>query len=253
MNPALFKETTKVFKRISSGESSRSQDLELEIHKKILNIFQVGDFYYFIFDIKALKFDVMSKEVKQVLGYNPEDLDLTGLLEKIHPEDYPWFLNFESKVGEFFSTLSLEQIPNYKVRYDYRVRKSDGAYIRILQQVISIDYDGNGHVFRTLVVHTDISHLKTEGVPVLSFIGLNGHPSFIDVAAEKLFKPTSFLSPREREVLLMLADGKKSKEIASRLFISIDTVNTHRKKILAKTGALNTVDLIRRATRDGWI
>jgi DNA-binding CsgD family transcriptional regulator len=133
------------------------------------------------------------------------------------------------------------------------MKKSDDTYIRVLQQVISIDYDGNGHVFRTLGVHTDISHLKTEGVPVLSFIGLNGQPSFIDVAAEKMFKPTPLLSPREREVLLMLADGKKSKEIASRLFISKDTVDTHRRNILAKTGALNTAELIRKATRDGWI
>jgi len=254
MNPVIFHEAAIIWQQISSGVTSKHADFEIDIYKRLLNIFQVGDYYYYIFNLQELKFDLMSKEIKTVLGYNPEDVDLPGLLSKIHPEDHPWFLNFENKVIEFFGKLAVHQIPNYKVRYDYRIKKSDGTYIRILQQVVTIDYDESGRLLRTFGVHTDISHLKTEGRPLLSFIGLNGEPSYINVTADNLFKKPAFaLTPRERDILIRLADGKGSKEIASELCISKDTVNTHRKNILAKTEASNTPELIMRATREGWI
>ena len=176
------------------------------------------------------------------------------LINKIHPEDQSWFLNIENKVAEFFRKLSLAQIPNYKVRYDYRMRKSNGEYIRILQQVITIQHNEEGGVLRTLGIHTDISHLKMEGRPVLSFIGLNGEPSFIDVDIQKIFpEPSEFLSGREREILSLLVDGKETKEIAAELFISPETVRTHRKNLPRKTQARNTSEMIAMAIRKGWV
>jgi hypothetical protein len=52
--------------------------------------------------VKEIRFDLMSKEVKSVLGYTPEDFDLLTFLDKIHPEDLPWFVSFENKVVDFF-------------------------------------------------------------------------------------------------------------------------------------------------------
>ena len=48
------------------------------------------------------------------------------------------------------------------------------------------------------------------------------------------------LSKREKEVLGMMFDGLTNKEIAQKLFISFETVKSHRKKILLKTGSKNT-------------
>ena len=44
------------------------------------------------------------------------------------------------------------------------------------------------------------------------------------------------LSSREKEILVLVAKGYMSKEIADMLNISMNTVNTHRKNITAKTG-----------------
>lgn len=256
MNLVVFKEASKIWNLFSVGNNLNEIDLELEleIHKKLLNIFQVGDCYYYIFDLKKVELEYVSKEVEAVLGYRVEQMNLTFLLDKIHPEDQPWFLNIENKAVEFFSQLSIEQIPKYKVRYDYRMRKSDGTYIRILQQVITIQYNEVGGVLKTLGVHTDISHLKMEGRPVLSFIGLNGEPSYIDVDIKKVFGTSSgFLSERESQILTMLIDGKETKEIASTLFISPATVSTHRKNLLAKTKAKNTAEMIVMAITKGWV
>ena len=49
----------------------------------------------------------------------------------------------------------------------------------------------------------------------------------------------------EKEVLELIADGMTNNEIAQKLFISITTVDTHRKNLLAKFGARNTAALVR--------
>ena len=55
------------------------------------------------------------------------------------------------------------------------------------------------------------------------------------------------ISPREKEVLRLLAHEHTSKEIANLLFISQHTAITHRKNLLVKMGAKNTAGLIRMA------
>jgi len=57
------------------------------------------------------------------------------------------------------------------------------------------------------------------------------------------------LTDREREILQLLAEGKANKEVASVLFISPTTVETHRGHILQKLGLHSTADLILYAVR----
>jgi two-component system, NarL family, response regulator NreC len=59
------------------------------------------------------------------------------------------------------------------------------------------------------------------------------------------------LTGREREVLQLLAEGHSNKEIAGRLFLSVYTVETHRKRILDKLNLHGTADLILYAVRKG--
>lgn len=61
------------------------------------------------------------------------------------------------------------------------------------------------------------------------------------------------ISRREKEVLLLIAEGLTNNEIADKLFISVPTVNTHRKSLLEKLKAKNTAILIGRATKLGLI
>lgn len=254
MEVAVFEEANKIWQQIAKDGKEDELKFSLEVHKKLLNFFQVGDYYYYIFNVKQSTFELISDEITHLLGYHRDEVDVPFLLSKIHPEDQPWFLNFENKVKDFFSTLSHKQIPNYKVRYDYRIQKKNGEYIRILQQVVTIQFDENKGVLRTLGVHTDISHIKHDGLPVLSFIGLNGEPSYIAVNVKKVFSSSSMqLTRREREVLALLIDGKKSDDISKLLFISKLTVDTHRRNLLKKTDTSNTVALISMAVKKGWI
>ena len=59
------------------------------------------------------------------------------------------------------------------------------------------------------------------------------------------------LSPREREVLALMADGLTNTEIAERLFVSLATVKTHIRNILAKLDARDRVQAVLIAHRHG--
>jgi DNA-binding CsgD family transcriptional regulator len=117
-----------------------------------------------------------------------------------------------------------------------------------------LEHDENGGVLRSLGVHTDITYLKQEGKSVLSFIGVDGEPSYQDVALTNLFSEIKEeLTRREKQVLTLLIQGKLSKEISSILKISKQTVDTHRKNMLHKKDLKNTSELIGKAIRYGWI
>jgi len=68
-------------------------------------------------------------------------------------------------------------------------------------------------------------------------------------AAKSLHKPIQdglpVLTRREKEVLVLIADGLTNNEIASQLFISVTTVDSHRKNLLAKFGTKNIASLIK--------
>ena len=254
MKPEIFKEANKIWNRFTKDSKDNDANISLDIHKKLLNVFHVGDFYYYVFNVKTSAFEMISEEITSVLGYKPEEVDVPFFLSKIHPDDQPWFLNFENKVTDFFSTLQPKQILNYKVSYDYRMKKKDGNYIRILQQVFTIILHEDRRVLKTFGIHTNISHFKQAGTPVLSFIGFNGELSFMDVNVKQVFVPSGVsLSRRERQVLALLIEGKNSDQISKELFISKLTVNTHRRNLLHKTCSRNTASLITTAIQKGWL
>lgn len=254
MKPEIFQKANTIWTKLTENAKEEELDFSLEIHKKLLSFFHVGDYYSYIFNVRESAFELISNEITTVLGYQPDEIDVPFLLSKIHPEDQPWFLNFENKVGEFFGTLSHKQIPNYKVRYDFRIRNKNGEYIRVLQQVITIQFDESKRVLRTFGVHTDITHIKQDGVPVLSFIGLNGEPSYVGVKVKDIFSPATIsLTRREREVLALLIEGRKSEDISRMLYISKQTVDSHRKNLLKKTNCINTASLTSMAIKKGWL
>lgn len=77
-----------------------------------------------------------------------------------------------------------------------------------------------------------------------------GKTYFSDEAAQALRKKDTLsvvLTRREKEVLVLIANGLTNNEIGQQLFISVTTVDTHRKNLLAKFNVKNTALLIKAA------
>ena len=61
------------------------------------------------------------------------------------------------------------------------------------------------------------------------------------------------ITNREKEVLHLIAYEYSSKEIAEQLFVSAETINTHRKNMMSKMGVKNTAGLVRRGFELGCL
>ncbi|HEV7746631.1 MAG TPA: response regulator transcription factor [Pyrinomonadaceae bacterium] len=148
-------------------------------------------------------------------------LEATVLAKKQFPNVKVIILSEQS--GEEFVFRSL------RAGADGLVLKDDS--VEELHQAIKSVAQGNEH----------LSPKVTRKV-VLGY--LNRQPS-----GEKLVK----LSPRQREILQLIAEGKATKEIAKLLKISINTVKTHRLKLMEKLGAHEITGLVRYAAKLGLL
>ena len=75
---------------------------------------------------------------------------------------------------------------------------------------------------------------------------------YVDHPDERLAEnPLDCLSPREREILPLVAEGKTSLEIAQIIFLSPKTVETYRSRLMQKLGIKNIPDLIKFAIQQG--
>jgi len=82
------------------------------------------------------------------------------------------------------------------------------------------------------------------GVVIDDFLLGGGSSEEVGIAASQL-------SPREREVLQLIAEGWSTKQIASHLYVSIKTIETHRRQIMKKLDLHSIADLTKYAIREG--
>lgn len=247
-------EFNKLFKSLTNESAPGILEFDKNKYSKFFSFFLFGQSYYFIINNHTLQLDVVSNELKEVLGYDPSEFSLPFMNSIIHPDDRSWYLAIGKTIIDFLSKLPLEKLMKYKVRYDIRLMKKDGSYVRVLTQGICLEHDLQGRMLRTLIMQTDINYLKQEGKPMLAFIGMDGEPSYLDVESKNIFiEAKDELSKREKQVLMLLIEGKLSKEISGILKISKQTVDTHRKNMLHKKRLNNTGELVGKAIRYGWV
>jgi PAS domain S-box-containing protein len=148
-----------------------------------------------------------------------------GWTAGLHPDDRE--LCLETYLKAFSARTSF--------RAQYRVQKADGEY----------------------------AWIENAGTPLIEdtvFVGFMG--TFMDVSERRtrVFVPDResvrlvfALTERERQVLVLIAGGKSTKEAAAQLGISYKTADSHRSRILEKLGVHETASMVRYAIRAGLI
>ncbi len=159
-------------------------------------------------------------------GRRLEEETGNGWQEGLHPEDR------DLCIETYLKSFSAHQ----RFRMQYRIQSACGDYVWV----------------------------ETVGAPVF---GAEGElVGFIGSAAESAgarapqFTPDEqsvrmvfSLTERERQVLVLIAEGKSTKEAAARLGISYKTADSHRSRILEKLGVHETASMVRYAIRAGLI
>ncbi len=83
--------------------------------------------------------------------------------------------------------------------------------------------------------------------PLISEIVVEGYINKITTGDDSAY---SVLTPREREVLQLIAEGKSTKATAKELFVSPKTIEWHRGQIMNKLGAQSVAELVKYAIRE---
>lgn len=209
-----------------------------------------------IIDMRSLQYTYMSNNVKNMTGYEAQQFMDTGIAffnDITHPEDRPKVGKLVKLIWGFLLSLPPHKRKSYKFNADYRLRKTDGSYIRMLEQTTILQQDSQGNVTHILGVGSDITNWKRNETMIGSVISAEDNSCYFCTPDEDELKAQIVLSKREREIVRLIAQGFNSKAIADKLSISFHTVNTHRQKIMVKTKVQNTSDLVHLAIRRGWI
>lgn len=217
---------------------------------KTINVLIVDDQQIIIEGLCALLKDVTAINIA---GACSDPLLLMNMVHKYAPDVILMDLNMPSKDGIECIKEVLEKYPDQKILmltgYDdialIREALKSGATGYVLKNI------GKDELVKAIQTVAGGARFLDEHVQdkvIQSFMEGDDARAESNAIAER-----TILSKREQEVLKMIAEGKKSAEIASLLFISINTVDTHRKNILAKCEVKNTAELISFATKNGLV
>ena len=179
----------------------------------------------------------------------------------------------EAENGRRILTLVKELVPHVVVM-DVKMPELNGieATRQILSElpkikVIALSMCGDHHLVTNMLKAGAHAYLLKEGAfeelvqairivmsnrtylsPGVTEIVVKDHANGSSGSAQTVF---SMLTPREREVLQLLAEGKRTSEIAEILYIGVKTVETHRWQIMNKSGIRNLAELTKYAIREG--
>jgi DNA-binding CsgD family transcriptional regulator len=201
------------------------------------------------FDYRDMSLPFFTENIEDLSGYSAEFLranGLAGVISALHPDDAKEHVAFNNLFLEVFQKASITEKKTFEQSYTLRwMHKITQKEIWFFTKAKPYLIDEKGNFIYDLhigLLITNNEHLKGYDWSY-SYVMDNGAKvtQHKDTAQRKDLD----LSKKEKEVALLLLEGLDSQEIANRMFISINTVFTHRKKILKKLGAKNSNDLMK--------
>lgn len=207
----------------------------------------------FAVDVYKKRYAFASENFADYFGYKPSFLKTihlqdNGIEERIHPEDRERMMRAQVELGEFIYSLPPGQRNHYRNIFRYRMKNNRGTYIQVTSrhQVLLKDKNEKAWIIMGMLEASPDQHPAEN----FSYSVMNLKTGEITNPYSPASVPTT-LTDRECEILLLMKEGFLSKEIASKLNISIHTVNNHRKNILCKLKADNAIEALNSASRQG--
>lgn len=142
--------------------------------------------------------------------------------------------------------LPIEDKQNQKLIFCGIKAKDSNRRVRtLLIRYLPLSFNEIGVVKTAIVSLEDVSHLiKSDFYWVRTVCGKQNDIITHYFSDDKKYTGDDIISDREKDVLRLIAKGMESKEIGNELFISPNTVDNHRKNMIARTGARDTTALL---------
>ncbi|GAB3959295.1 hypothetical protein GCM10028805_55140 [Spirosoma harenae] len=197
-------------------------------------------------DVISMRYPLILGDVERVCGW-PKELffeeGVEALISRIPPNDQVGLESMTRLINEYAAALSPEKLKTFRAIFDYRLTRQDGTVSRICQESIVLKMDAQGNILFFLALVSDITYVKPAEKQHLHLTDGSEH-RFFEVDRAGQCQPIALLSTREIEILKLLSQNLTSEQVAGQLFITPNTVNTHRQKMIRKMGMSDTTQLI---------
>ena len=239
-----YKDLVALIKEMKNCNSfSQPHSSEPDQQPNLSNLIYLKNQFFWIVKFPDFLLDFVSPSIHDVLGFSSVKITLKFILGLIHKEDTPVVLLALKKVSEAIDKNYNHMTPlNTVFSMDFRLKKENGSFIRVLSQSCLLSHGGVNTWFKVLSLNTDISEFKTSNK--IQFGCYSNEAISLDFPDTELTRFSNIFTPRECEIIRLLAKGKNSYEIGLILNISRHTVDTHRRNMLAKSHLCNTAELI---------
>ena len=216
----------------------------------------------YLLDYTNGRYVTMSQAVETILGHKASAFTEGGLgftidhYQKDHLKIYNTDI-FPDRL-KILKTIPPASHGEYIFSYNFCMKTHKGDNVHLLQRNMFIQSDaaGNPLLSMGLVMNIEPFYQPYHSLQVIEKLvdpSLHTPPEAVFKKSYYLHGEDQLFSKREKEILLWMAEGYTSKDIAGKLFISEGTVIIHRKHMLLKTGMPNVAALIAYAVRHGII
>jgi len=205
-------------------------------------IMEKNDQFFYFGDLILFKILYTSKRSIDMLGVDPADLNPLKFYQALPPHEMERNIRYKNILTKTAHNLLLAEKGHKLLSTNFQVKNAIGKYINLLSQFfIYYSEDPYKSVF-VFKVHTNINWAKMHKNSYHYYLGedmLNfRYPD------EELLKVADVFSKREIDILHLLEMGYSTDHVAETLFLSPNTIKTHRRNILHKSGKATIPELI---------
>lgn len=193
-------------------------------------------------DLKARKSYIFYSSLAERLGISQQKEEINSiwedeLLRRIYAEDLQQKYRLELQFFKLLNSTETTERYNYEAIINLRVEGRNGQPILLKHRLRYISSAGDGNIALALCLY---SADHAPGFPAYGGMIVNHSTgTFLDYSNHP---HPPILSKREKEILRLIKQGHRSKEIAFRLRLSIHTINRHRQNIFQKLNATSAIE-----------
>ena len=205
-------------------------------------IMEKNDQFFYFGDLILFKILYTSKRSLDMLGVEPADLSPLKFYQAIHPDEMERNILYKNVLTKTGHNLFLAEKGSKLLSTDFLVKNAKGKYINVLSQFFIYYSEVPYKSVFVIKVHTNIDWFKQHRSDHHHYLGED--MSNFRYPDKELLNIANVFSRREFDILHLLEKGYSTEKVAETLFLSPNTIKTHRRNILCKSGKANITEVI---------